>query len=324
MTVATPPPRRTSLRRAAVAVVRWVDSHAGEAQHDAPDAHRIDWLRTLPFVVLHAACLGVLVTGASAVAVGVAVLLYLVRMFAITGVYHRYFSHRTYRVSRPVQFLLALLGASAVQRGPLWWAAHHRRHHRTSDTPEDLHSPVQHGFWWSHMGWLMTRDAFRTDLREVRDLARYPELVFLDRFDTLVPAVLAAALFAFGALLEHVAPGLGTDAWQMLVWGFFVSTVVLFHATCSINSLAHVFGTRDYPTGDDSRNSLPLALVTLGEGWHNNHHHYPGAARQGFRWWQVDVTYLLLRALAAVGVVHDLRPVPPHVVEAGRLRDRAG
>jgi stearoyl-CoA desaturase (delta-9 desaturase) len=234
-------------------------------------------------------------------------------MFAITGFYHRYFSHRTYRTSRAAQFAFAVLGASATQRGPLWWAAHHRHHHRHSDRPEDAHSPVVHGFLRSHVTWLMTRRHFPTELRYVPDLARFPELRFLDRFDLLVPVLLAAGMFALGELLAAVSPGLGTDGWQMLVWGYFVSTVVLFHGTCTINSLSHLFGTRPYPTGDGSRNNPLLALLTLGEGWHNNHHWYQASVRQGFRWWQVDPTWYVLLLLERLGVVWDLKGVPPAV-----------
>ncbi|MES2306317.1 MAG: acyl-CoA desaturase [Gemmatimonadota bacterium] len=264
----------------------------------------VDWVRVLPFVAMHVACLGVLVVGFDRSAMLVALALYGIRMFAITGFYHRYFSHRAFRASRGVQFGLALMGASAVQRGPLWWAAHHRKHHRHADTADDVHSPVQHGFWWSHMGWITAAVNFPTDLHEVRDLARFPELRWLDRFDIVVPALLAAALFALGG-------------WSFVVWGFFVSTVVLFHATCLINSLAHTLGGRRYATDDESRNSLALALITFGEGWHNNHHRFPGSARQGFYWWEFDLTYYLLWILARLGVIHDLRPVPRRILEAG-------
>jgi stearoyl-CoA desaturase (delta-9 desaturase) len=305
------------VRRAATALVRWVDAHAVAAEPTEGDDRRIDWLRVLPFVFLHLACLAVIWVGWSPVAVAVAVGMYFVRMFAITGIYHRYFSHRTYRLNRFWQLVAAAFGGTTVQRGPLWWAAHHRYHHRHSDKPTDIHSPARQGFWWSHVGWIVSRSAFRTRLEEVRDLSRYPELVFLDRFDTLVPVLYAVSMFGLGAALEAWAPGLGTDGWQMLVWGFFVSTVLLFHGTCTINSLSHVFGTRPYDTGDESRNNPLLALITLGEGWHNNHHYYPGAARQGFRWWEIDITYYVLRALSLVGIVRGLRPVPRRVLEAG-------
>jgi len=248
-------------------------------------------------------CLGVFVVGWSWSALAVAGALYATRMFAITGFYHRYFSHRAFKASRVAQLVFAVLGASAVQRGPLWWAAHHRKHHRHSDTELDVHSPHHHGFWWAHMGWITSPANFPTDLNEVSDFARYPELKFLDRFDILVPVVLAVTLFALGG-------------WQWLIWGFFVSTVVLFHATCLINSLAHVWGRRRYDTGEESRNNLALALVTFGEGWHNNHHKYPGSARQGFFWWELDLTYYALVVLEKLGLIRDLRPVPRRVLEA--------
>jgi stearoyl-CoA desaturase (delta-9 desaturase) len=241
-------------------------------------------------------------------------------MFAITGFYHRYFSHRAFKTSRAGQLVFALLGAAAVQRGPLWWAAHHRHHHAHADHAADLHSPRQHGFLWSHVGWFLSRRHFAADLARVRDLRRYPELRWLDRFDILVPVALALALFGAGALLERRAPALGTDRWQLLVWGFFVSTVACYHATYTINSLAHVFGRRRYPTADDSRNNAWLALLTFGEGWHNNHHHYPNAARQGFYWWELDLTYYGLRLLAALGLIWDLKPVPAAVRDGHRGR----
>jgi stearoyl-CoA desaturase (delta-9 desaturase) len=216
-----------------------------------------------------------------------------------------------------------LIGASSVQRGPLWWAAHHRNHHRHADTEQDVHSPKVHGFWWSHVGWFLTRSGFRTDWQRIRDLARFPELRLLDRFDTLVPVALAAVLFGIGALLERYAPQLGTSAGQMLVWGFFISTVALFHATVTINSLAHKFGKRRFETRDHSRNNLWLALLTFGEGWHNNHHFFPGSARQGFRWWEIDLTYYGLRLMAALRLVYDLKPVPAWVVAQSTTSVRA-
>ena len=239
-------------------------------------------------------------------------------MFAITAFYHRYFSHRTFRASRPVQFLFALIGASSAQRGPLWWAAHHRNHHRHADTHGDPHSPTHRGFVRSHVGWFLTPRNFRTDLARVPDFAHYPELRWLDRYDIVVPAALAIGLFALGVILERIAPALGTNGAQMLVWGFVVSTVVLFHATFTINSLAHRFGSRRYATRDDSRNNALLALITFGEGWHNNHHFFPGTVRQGFRWWEIDLTWYLLNLLAAFGLVRDMKPVPAWVAAKGR------
>jgi stearoyl-CoA desaturase (delta-9 desaturase) len=262
---------------------------------------------------MHLACVMVIWTGVSPVALGVAAAMYAVRMFALTGFYHRYFSHRTFRTSRAVQFIFAVIGASCVQRGPLWWAAHHRHHHRHADTAQDPHSPTVHGFLWSHAGWFLTPRGFRTDLSRVPDFAAYPELRWLDRYDTAVPVLLAVGLYAVGALLAHEAPGLGTSGAQMLAWGFFVSTVVLFHATVTINSLAHRFGSRRFATRDDSRNNLWLALLTFGEGWHNNHHFFPGTVRQGFRWWEVDVTWYGLWLMAQLRLVRDLKPIPAWV-----------
>lgn len=302
-------PSNAARKSALLTLRQWFDSSMAPAP--APDeADQVDLGRLIPFIAMHLACFGVIWVGWSATAIGVAAALYVVRMFAITGFYHRYFSHRAFRTSRAAQFAFAVLGASSVQRGPLWWAAHHRIHHRFSDQPGDTHSPKQHGVLWSHVGWFCTRANFRTRNEVVPDLVRFPELRFLDRFDVVVPVALATALYLFGAILAAVRPDLGTSGMQMLVWGFLISTVVLFHATFTINSLAHRFGRRRYATGDDSRNNAWLALLTLGEGWHNNHHHYPHAARQGFRWWEVDVTYYGLLALQKIGVIWDLRPVP--------------
>jgi stearoyl-CoA desaturase (delta-9 desaturase) len=287
-------------------VVRWFDAWAGEERPGAP--REIDWLRVSPFLVLHASVLLVPLVGWSPVALWVAAAAYVVRMFAVTAFYHRFLSHRSFKTSRALQLVLALLGASAVQRGPLWWAAHHRRHHRHADGELDAHSPARDGFWWSHVGWLLARDNFRTRREEVRDLMRYPELRFLDRFDSLVPLLLVPLAYGLGAWLARAHPSLGTDGPQMLVWGFGVSTVLLHHGTFAINSFAHRAGTRRFETHDDSRNNWLLALVTLGEGWHNNHHAHPGAARQGLRWWELDVTWYVLRLLAALGLVWDLRP----------------
>ncbi len=288
----------------------WLDSWSYQPVADGR-AMQVEWGRVAPFLAVHLMCLAPILVGWSWAAVGVALALYWLRAFAITAFYHRYFSHRTYRTSRAMQFVFALCGASAVQRGPLWWAAHHRLHHRHSDGPGDVHSPLQHGFWWSHMGWITAPANFPTRLDVVPDLARYPELRLLDRFDTVVPILLATGLFGLGTLLQGA--GVDTSGPQMLVWGFFISTVALFHATSLINSAAHRMGRRRYRTRDDSRNSLLLALLTLGEGWHNNHHRYPAATRQGFFWWEIDVTWYVLVVMSWLGLIRDLRPVPAQV-----------
>ena len=302
------------MARARRALGAWFDSSAVAVEPG--DAKRIEWLRVLPYLAMHLACLGVLWVGWSWVAVSVALTLYVLRMLAITGFYHRYFSHKAFRTSRAMQFVFALLGASAAQRGPLWWASQHRHHHAHADDEQDAHSPHRHGFLWSHTGWFMARANFATRMAMVPDLAKFPELRFLDRFDALVPLVLAFGLYGAGELLAHLAPALGTSGLQLVVWGFVISTVVLYHATFTVNSLAHTIGRRRYATRDQSRNNLWLALLTFGEGWHNNHHHFPGSARQGFYWWEIDLTYYFLKLLAALGLIWDLRPVPAGMREA--------
>jgi len=299
-------------------LTRWLDSWAPDQRDRERNPREIDWLRVVPFLLLHVGCLGVLLVGWSPIAVAAAAAFYAVRMFAVTAFYHRYFSHRSFRTSRPLQFLFALLGTTAVQRGPIWWASHHRAHHRHSDDEDDVHSPARDGFWWSHVGWILARGNFLPRLELVPDLVRYPELRFLDRFDVLVPAVLLPGFFGLGELLGSW--GLGTNGAQMVVWCFFLSTVVTYHATFSINSFAHRFGSRTYATEDQSRNNLLLSLLTFGEGWHNNHHRFPGSVRQGFRWWQVDLSFYLLRAMAALGLIWRLNPVPARVVAEGHRR----
>ncbi len=306
------------LRRFMIAFARWFDTSAGGIP-ESGGPQKTDWLRCIPFALVHLMCLGVIWVGWSPIAATVAVALYFVRMFAITGFYHRYFSHRTFKTSRFAQFLFAVMGATSAQRGALWWASHHRLHHQRSDEQADVHSPRQHGFIWSHVGWITSESNFRSELQVVRDLAKFPELMFLDRFDILVPAALGFSLFGFGAILAHYAPGLHTSGAQMLIWGFFISTVVLAHGTFTINSLAHVIGRRRFETGDDSRNSFALAMVTLGEGWHNNHHHFPAAARNGFFWWEIDITYYVLKMLAALGIIWELRSVPEQLLYEDRV-----
>jgi stearoyl-CoA desaturase (delta-9 desaturase) len=279
---------------------------------------RIDLLSVaaINFIVLHLACLLVLWVEFSWLALAAGVVCYLVRMFGITAGYHRYFSHRAYRTSRAFQFLLACLGASAGQRGPLWWAAHHRHHHRHSDTDRDVHSPVAHSLFRAHIGWVMCRKYDVAELSLVKDLSRYPELRRLDRYFFAPPIALASGLTLTGWLLERRAPGLHTSALQMLLYGYVVSTVLLYHATFSVNSLAHKFGRRRFAVNDESRNNFWVALVTLGEGFHNNHHYYPASERQGFYWREIDVTHFCLMALAWFRVVWDLKTPPERILTA--------
>ncbi len=272
---------------------------------------RTDWLRITPYIGIHLMCFGVIWVGWSSVAVGIAGFLYLLRIFAITGFYHRYFSHRTFKTSRWFQFLFGLIGIASIQRGPLWWAAHHRHHHAHSDDPEDVHSPVQHGFLWSHMGWFTAPVNFPTKIELIQDFAKFPELRFLDRFDLVISVLIGTGMFILGASLPAE---LGTSGMQMLVW-FFISTVILYHVTYMINSLAHVYGSRRYETTDTSRNNPFLAILAFGEGWHNNHHHYPNTARQGFYWWEIDMSYYIIVALSWLGLVWDVKPLPAEIRE---------
>jgi len=265
------------------------------------DPDRIDWMASVPFLLVHAAAvaapfLAPVTPGLAALAAG----LYVARMFGITAGYHRYFAHRAYRTGRVFQFLLAFLGGMSAQKGALWWAAHHRDHHRWSDGPEDLHSPLRQGFWWSHVGWFLVRRYDRTKLERIGDFARFPELRWLDRWHAVPSLLLGAGLSLAGGL-------------PAFLWGFCVSTALLWHGTFFINSLAHVIGRPRYETGDESKNSFALAVITLGEGWHNNHHFYASTANQGWFWWELDVSYGILRLLRRAGVVRDLRTPPPHV-----------
>ena len=274
-------------------------------------------IATIPYALVHLACLGVFWTGVSFDALLVCFLAYVVRMFGVTAGYHRYFAHRAFKTSRPFQFVIALLATSSAQLGPLWWAATHRHHHSSSDTFQDPHSPRHHGFLWSHMGWFLHPSHRVPNHNAIRDYAKFPELVFIDKWSLITPTVLAFCMYGLGYLLQHM--GRPTTPMQMLIWGFFVSTVLLYHGTYTINSLSHLLGSRRFATDDDSRNNPLLALITLGEGWHNNHHHYQSSCRQGFYWWEIDITYMTLVLLSKLGLVWDLRPVPASVYAEAKL-----
>ncbi len=304
--------RLNSLR---VSILGWLDN-SHYAKQAAMTEDQIDWPRVIPFVCLHLACFAIIFVGFSWFALAFALVLYVIRMFAITAFYHRYFAHKAFKTSRVGQFIFAILGASAVQRGPLWWASHHRNHHAHSDEQIDAHSPHQHGFLWSHIGWFLSRANFSTQIERVKELAHFPELRFLDRFDIIIPIALGASIYVLGEALNIVMPALQTNGLQLFVWGFILSTVLLYHGTFCVNSLAHVWGKRRYATRDHSRNNALIALITLGEGWHNNHHHFPGSAKQGFYWWEIDFTYYGLRILAALGIIWDLKTVPVAIKNA--------
>lgn len=282
------------------------------------DNKTIDWVGSIPFFAVHLMCLFVFWVEFSWTALAICLALVYIRLFGITAGYHRYFSHRSFKTSRWFQFVLAVLGNSAAQMGPLWWAAHHRKHHRYSDKDEDVHSPGIHGLFWSHVGWILCAKNMPTDEKVVRDLATYPELRFINRYHVLAPTLLGVFVFYFGVFLNSAWPSLGVTGFQLLIWGFFVSTVILYHLTFSINSLAHVFGSRRFDTPDKSRNNAILGLLLMGEGWHNNHHRYPGAESQGIFWWEIDITHYILKGLSFWGVVWDLRKQPETVYTAAK------
>lgn len=281
------------------------------------DPERIEWLKNVPFLVLQLACLLVFWTGASPVAVVIGLVTLLARMFGLTAGYHRYFCHRAFKTSRAFQFVLAWLGASAAQRGPLWWAGHHRWHHRHSDTEHDVHPPGVKGMLWAHAGWIMSAGNNRTRTEWVRDFARYRELRWLDANHHVAPVSLGVALFGLGHWLGAAYPALGTSGEQLVVVALFCSTTVLYHVTFAVNSIGHRFGSRRYSTRDASRNSFWLALVTAGEGWHNNHHRYPASERQGFYWWEIDLTHYGVVLLSWLRLVWDVRGPSTEVLREG-------
>ncbi len=262
--------------------------------------------KSLPFFLMHVAALGAIFTGARPIDWLLCLGLYYLRMFGITAGFHRYFAHRAYKTNRVFQFVLAWIGTMSAQKGVLWWAGHHRHHHRFSDTDEDIHSPTKRGFWWSHVGWILSSRYDETPFDDIRDFAKYPELRWLNEHYLVPPTLLAVAVAAvFG--------------WSGLFIGFFLSTVLLWHGTFTINSLSHVFGSQRYVTGDTSRNNFVLALLTMGEGWHNNHHYYQSTANQGFFWWEIDLSYYVLKALSVVGLVSNLRTPSERVRSSNRV-----
>jgi len=263
---------------------------------------RIDWKTRIPIIGLHvAAAIGFLFTEFSWKGVLLCIVAYYFRMWALSSFFHRYFSHRSFKTSRWFQFIMAFLGTLTVQNGVLWWAANHRHHHRYSDQPEDLHSPKQKGFWWAHMGWVLTYRVNKTKFELVRDFLKFPEIRWLDRYWLIVVSAFAAATLMIGG-------------WFAFYWCFLLSTVLLLHGTFTVNSLAHMWGSRRYETTDTSRNNFLIALITMGEGWHNNHHRFMSSARQGFFWWEIDPSYYVLKILEKFRLVWDVRRPPKEVL----------
>ncbi|MCA8945000.1 MAG: acyl-CoA desaturase, partial [Planctomycetes bacterium] len=274
----------------------------------APD-EKIEWFRTLPFWLVHLLPLAAIWTGVHWSAWIVMVFLYYARVFFITGGYHRYFSHRSYQMGRGMQFFMALGGTSAFQRGVLWWAAHHRHHHKYSDQPEDVHSPKR-GFMWSHMQWFLSSKHFDVQWDLIPDFKDNKELRWLNKHEFIPGTLLATTVFFMGYFIT----GTWIGAAGYCIIGFWLSTILLWHGTFTVNSLAHVFGKRRFATRDTSRNNWLIAILTGGEGWHNNHHHYQASCRQGFYWWEVDMTYYILKGFEKVGLVRNLRQPPERIL----------
>ncbi len=294
-------------------VLRWlVNDPRLTANLAADESAQLDSFRLTIFIGMHILCLSALLLPFSSTAIFLCLASYFIRMFFITAFYHRYFSHKSYKAGRIPTFCMAVLGCTAGQRGPLWWASHHRQHHITSDTSEDPHTP-RSGFINSHMLWFLRKGYFNAVHDRVRDWSRYPELVWLERLDWVPFILYGAGCYFLGVYLSETSPELGVNGMVSLVWCFLVSTVLLWHGTYTINSMAHRFGSRRYKTRDNSRNNFWLALLTMGEGWHNNHHRYPNSTRQGFYWWEIDMSYYLICLLSALGIFKGIRQVPASI-----------
>lgn len=289
-----------------------------EAYENRLPGEKLSLLVSLPFISVHIGALFALTISPSPFALFMVFLMYFIRMFGITAGFHRFFSHKTFKTSRTFQFILAYLATSSAQMGPIWWASHHRHHHKYTDEIEDPHTPTLKGFFWAHVGWIMSPSNVPTKEEYVGDLKRFPELRFLDKYHYLAPFSMAVSLFALGEYMALNHSQYGTNGIELLMWGFFVSTVILYHATFTVNSVCHVFGYRTYDTKDGSVNNWLVAILTLGEGWHNNHHAFPNSERQGHKWYQIDICHYILWSLSKIGIVWDIRDVPDDSIKAKR------
>lgn len=296
---------------------KWVCPPPETFNEPDPSEDRVQWFRCVPYILIHLGVVLAFFTPFVWPCLVVMFVSYATRMFCITAFYHRYFSHRTFNTSRLFQFIGAFVACASGQRGPLWWAAHHRRHHRHSDTEHDSHSPHSKNFVWSHTLWFMTDYALPTFLKEIPDWLKYKELRFINRYDWIAVVFLALGCYLLGEWSAFEAWS-GMNGMSMLAWGFFIPTILLYHATFSVNSLTHMFGKKKYETGDESRNNWFVSIITLGEGWHNNHHYFPGSAKQGFSPCEFDPTYYVLRLFSFFGLVSNLRPVPAWVKDKAR------
>lgn len=293
-------------------ISKWVCPPPETFSEPATSGAKVEWFRCIPYILIHALAILAFLYPFVWPCLILCLFSYSLRMFAITAFYHRYFSHRAFKAGRIVQFLGAFAGCASAQRGPLWWAAHHRRHHRHSDTEKDMHSPKTNSLFWSHTLWFMTDYAVPTFLKEIPDWLKFPELRFINRYDWIPVAVWGGLSYLLGqwSWFNSVT---GMSGMMTFTWGFIIPTIILYHATFAVNSLTHLWGKKRFETGDESRNNSLVAIFTFGEGWHNNHHFFPGSARQGFFKGEFDLTYICLRILSSIGLVRDLRPVPDWV-----------
>ncbi len=258
-------------------------------------------------VLFHTSIILLFYVGYSLTSLSVCLLSFIIRMFAIAGGYHRYFSHRSYNISRVFQFILAFLGTTTGQKGPLSWATSHMKHHCSSDKAGDPHSPKLQSIGYAHLGWLWRQNALPTDRKFVQRFQQYPEIVFLNRFHTIGPVTLICFLALLGYLLDQSYPELNTSRGQLIAWGFIVPTLLILHGTCLINSVSHYCGSQRFRDGDESRNVWWLFPIALGENWHNNHHHRPSSANTSCVWWEIDVVYYIICLLEAAGLIWDVR-----------------
>ena len=295
-------------------ISKWVCPPPETFSEPPTSGAKVEWFRCVPYIAIHALVSLAFFHPFVWSCLLLCLFSYSVRMFAITAFYHRYFSHRAFKTSRFVQFIGGFIACCSAQRGPLWWAAHHRRHHRHSDTDKDMHSPKTNSLFWSHTLWFMTDYAVPTFLKEIPDWLKFPELRFLNRYDWIPVVIWALSSFMIGEWVWFNSLT-GMTGMMTFIWGFVIPTVLLYHGTFAVNSLTHLWGKKRFDTGDDSRNNSLVALFTFGEGWHNNHHFFPGSAKQGFFRGEFDLTYIGLRILSLFGLVSDLRPVPAWVKE---------
>ena len=295
-------------------ISKWVCPPPETFSEPPTSGAKVEWFRCAPYIAIHALASLAFFYPFVWSCLLLCLFSYSIRMFAITAFYHRYFSHRAFKTSRFVQFIGGFIACCSAQRGPLWWAAHHRRHHRHSDTDKDMHSPKTNSLFWSHTLWFMTDYAVPTFLKEIPDWLKFPELRFLNRYDWIPVVIWALSSFMIGEWVWFNSLT-GMTGMMTFIWGFVIPTVLLYHGTFAVNSLTHLWGKKRFDTGDDSRNNSLVALFTFGEGWHNNHHFFPGSAKQGFFRGEFDLTYIGLRILSLFGLVSNLRPVPAWVKE---------